>query len=111
MSEPVRLLLVEDNPGDADLVREMLDSGSVERFELSHASRLSDGLALLAGGRHDVVLLDLGLPDSAGLETFYTLHTAVPWIPVVVLTGMSDSETGIHAVAAGAQDYLVKGSV
>jgi DNA-binding NtrC family response regulator len=109
--EPVRLLLVEDNPGDADLVREMLDSSNTVKFELSHASRLADGLALLSGGRHDVVLLDLGLPDTAGLDTFYTLHAAVPWIPVVVLTGTSDSDTGIHAVAAGAQDYLVKGSV
>jgi DNA-binding NtrC family response regulator len=109
--DPVRLLLVEDNPGDADLVREMLDSSNSARFELSHASRLSDGLTLLAGGGHDVVLLDLGLPDSSGLETFYGLHAAVPWIPVVVLTGTSDSETGIQAVAAGAQDFLVKGTV
>jgi two-component system, NtrC family, response regulator AtoC len=107
---PIRLLLVEDNPGDADLVREMLDSADTARFELSRASRLSEGTTLLAAGTYDAVLLDLGLPDSSGLDTFYTLHTAVPWIPVVVLTGTSDSETGIHAVAAGAQDYLVKGS-
>jgi len=108
---PVRLLLVEDNPGDADLVREMLNSTESARFELSRASRLSEGLTLLAAGKYDAVLLDLGLPDSSGLETFYALHAAVPWIPVVVLTGTSDWETGIHAVAAGAQDFLVKGSV
>jgi DNA-binding NtrC family response regulator len=108
---PVRLLLVEDNPGDADLVREILDTANAVRFDLSRASRLSEGLTLLAAGKYDAVLLDLGLPDSSGLETFYTLHAAVPWIPVVVLTGTSDWETGIHAVAAGAQDYLMKGSV
>ncbi len=112
MPEPlIRLLLVEDNPGDADLVREMLDSTPSAKFELSHASRLSDGLTLLAGGGHEVVLLDLGLPDSTGLETFYGLHAAVPWIPVVVLTGSTDWEVGIQAVAAGAQDFLVKGTV
>ncbi|MBN2465196.1 sigma-54-dependent Fis family transcriptional regulator [candidate division WOR-3 bacterium] len=109
--ESIRLLLVEDNPGDADLVREMLDAASAPRFDLSHASRLSDGLTLLAGGGHDVVLLDLGLPDSAGLETFYRLHSSAPWIPVVVLTGSTDWETGVQAVAAGAQDFLVKGTV
>jgi DNA-binding NtrC family response regulator len=107
----IRLLLVEDNPGDADLVREMLDSAGEARFELEHAGRLASGLALLAGGGYDVVLLDLGLPDSAGLDTFYELHAAVPWIPVVVLTGTTDSEIGIQAVAAGAQDFLVKGTV
>ncbi len=107
----VHLLLVEDNPGDADLVREMLDSSSDVRFDLQHAERLSSGLALLAGGGYDVILLDLGLPDSSGLDTFYELHAAVPWIPVVVLTGSSDGQVGIQAVAAGAQDFLVKGSV
>jgi DNA-binding NtrC family response regulator len=112
LPEPlIRLLLVEDNPGDADLVREMLDSAGAARFELSHADRLASGLALLAGGGSDVILLDLGLPDSAGLDTFYELHAAVPWIPVVVLTGSSDWETGIQAVAAGAQDFLVKGTI
>jgi DNA-binding NtrC family response regulator len=107
----IRLLLIEDNPGDADLVREMLDSTSEASFELEHAERLSGGLALLAGSGCDVVLLDLELPDSSGLDTFYELHAAVPWIPVVVLTGSSDSGTGIQAVAAGAQDFLVKGTV
>ncbi len=112
MSEtPVRLLLVEDNPGDADLVREMLDSSTEVKFELGNAGRLSDGLALLAAGGHDAVLLDLGLPDSAGLDTFYGLHASVPWIPVVVLTGSTDSDIGIQAVAAGAQDFLVKGTI
>jgi two-component system, NtrC family, response regulator AtoC len=108
---PVRLLLVEDNPGDADLVREMLDSAGEAKFDLAQTERLSSGLALLAGGGYDVILLDLGLPDSTGLETFYTLHAAVPWIPVVVLTGSTDSEIGVQAVAAGAQDFLVKRTV
>ena len=112
MPEPlIRLLLIEDNPGDADLVREMLDSTTETKFELEHADRLAAGLGLLAGGGYDVVLLDLGLPDSTGLETFYGLHAAVPWIPVVVLTGSADWEMGIQAVAAGAQDFLVKGTV
>ncbi len=112
MPEPsIRLLLVEDNPGDADLVREMLDATNSAKFELEHASRLASGLALLAGGRYDVVLLDLGLPDSSGLDTFYELHAKVPWVPVIVLTGLADHDIGLEAMKAGAQDYLVKGSV
>ncbi len=107
----IRLLLIEDNPGDADLVREMLDSTGEAKFELVHAERLSKGLALLAAGGCDIVLLDLGLPDSTGLDTFYELHAATPWIPVVVLTGSTDGEIGIQAVAAGAQDFLVKGTI
>lgn len=107
----IRLLLIEDNPGDADLVREALEESGESQFELSHANRLSRGQTLLAGGKYDVVLLDLGLPDSSGLDTFYTLHATVPWIPVVVFTGSRNDETGIQAVAAGAQDFLVKGTI
>jgi signal transduction histidine kinase len=105
VTDPVRTLLVEDNPGDARLLRALLPDG----FALVHVERLAD--ALVAARETDVVLLDLSLPDSQGLETFRRLHAAVPDVPVLVLTGHDDSEGAVRAVREGAQDWLVKGHV
>jgi DNA-binding response OmpR family regulator len=107
----VRLLLVEDNAGDADLVREMLSRPGEVGFDIEHSTRLAGGLKLLAQDRHDAVLLDLNLPDSAGLDTFRAVHLAAPDVPTVVLTGSRDEGLGVEAVRAGAQDYLVKGRI
>ena len=107
----LRILLVEDNPGDARLIRETLrDAGSL-RFELRHADRLSAALPILAARDVDVVLLDLSLPDAHGLETVTRALAAAPEVPIVVLTGLDDETVAIQAVQAGAQDYLVKGQV
>ena len=107
----LRILLVEDNPGDARLIRETLrDAGSL-RFELQHADRLAAALPILAARGADVVLLDLSLPDAHGLETVTRALAAAPEVPIVVLTGLDDETVAIQAVQAGAQDYLVKGQV
>jgi two-component system, cell cycle sensor histidine kinase and response regulator CckA len=105
-AEVLRGLIVEDNPGDVDLIRESIDQGLIQ-FE--SAALLSEGAARARGGEFDVVLLDLGLPDSNGLATFQGMYEAVPDVPIVVLTGTDDEELAIEAMRAGAQDYLTKG--
>ena len=108
---PLRILLVEDSPGDARLIRETLrDAGSLA-FELAHADRLAAALPSLEARAADVVLLDLSLPDAHGLETVTRALAAAPEVPIVVLTGLDDETVAIQAVQAGAQDYLVKGQV
>ena len=111
MSERLRVLLVEDNPADVDLIREMLPANGSVIFRLECVSRLADALAVLQGGGVDLVLLDLGLPDSQGLATFQRVKEAAPEVPLVVLTGNDDEEAAIAAVKQGAQDYLIKGQV
>ena len=109
MSEGLRILIVEDNPADADLIREMLPQTDSLHFESESVPRLSGALARLERKDIDLVLLDLGLPDNQGLSTFHALRKAAPDIPVIVLSGNDDQELAIAAVRDGAQDYLVKG--
>jgi sigma-B regulation protein RsbU (phosphoserine phosphatase) len=110
---PIRALLIEDNPGDARLIREMLRdaAGGQSSVELTHVDRLTPGLAQLTAQVTDVVLLDLTLPDSQGFETFTTVRTQAPDVAIVVLSGLDDETLAIRAVHEGAQDYLVKGQV
>ena len=107
--QPIRVLLIEDNPGDARLVRELLSEGQSSSFHLEHVSNLASGLERLAEGAIDVVLSDLGLPDSQGLDTLARVRAQAPGVPLVVLTGIDDGALGARSVQAGAQDYLVKG--
>jgi signal transduction histidine kinase len=107
----VRILLVEDNPGDARLLRYTLQEAQSLRFELSHADRLSDALDRVRAEPVDVVLLDLSLPDAHGMDTVARMLEAAPAVPIIVLTGLADETVAVHAVQAGAQDYLVKGTV
>src|SRR6187455_2972636 len=104
----LRVLLVEDNAGDVRLIRELIREGSAG-FEVEVTGRLAEGSARLARGDIALVLLDLSLPDSHGIETFQKLHQAVPEIPVIVLSGLSNEAVAVQAVHEGAQDYLVKG--
>lgn len=106
--EELRVLLVEDSPTDAFLIREAL--ADVPEFVpvLVHAENLSAALAHLLTTPFDVVLLDLGLPDSQGLDTFHRLHSQKPETPVLVLTGLDDMSAGLLAIQDGAQDYLLK---
>jgi sigma-B regulation protein RsbU (phosphoserine phosphatase) len=108
---PVRILLVEDNPGDARLLRYTLQEAESLRFDLVHAARLSEALERVNDAPADVVLLDLSLPDAHGMETVTRMLRAAPDVPIIVLTGLTDETVAIAAVQAGAQDYLVKGSV
>ena len=111
MKTPVKILLIEDNPADARLVREWLKEAGAEQFHLEHAERLDAGLKLLTEKGFDAVLLDLGLPDSQGLGALQAVRTQAPATPVVVLTGLSDEAVGMKAVQEGAQDYLIKGEI
>jgi len=104
----IRVLLVEDNPDDALLVREMLGFSNTVRVEVTVVDRLARALEVLEPGSFDVVLLDLSLPDSSGLVTFYRLHGRAPNVPIVVLTGLDDETVAIEALKSGAQDYLPK---
>lgn len=105
----VRVLLVEDNPSDARLLRATLVAEASDQFEVVRAERLAEALVALRRATVDVVLLDLGLPDSQGLETFSQVAEHAPHVPVVVLSGLDDESVAFQAVQAGAQDYLVKG--
>lgn len=108
---PITVLLIEDNPGDAGLIRVALADARGGNFALVWAERLATGIERIDNGGIDIVLLDLSLPDSAGLETLRKLQAAAPDIPVVVLTGLDDETTALNAVQAGAQDYLLKGDL
>jgi signal transduction histidine kinase/chemotaxis response regulator CheB len=106
------LLLVEDNPGDARLLREMLkETASPDSIELTHVTSMSDAEAHLAANNIDILLLDLGLPDATGLEAVRRAHFVAPQVPMVVLTGMDDESLAIQTLQQGAQDYLVKGQI
>jgi CheY-like chemotaxis protein len=102
------VLLVEDSPADARIVRENLACLEGDGFVLVHAERLAEGLERIAAGGIDAVLLDLSLPDSEGLDTLRCLLDGAPDIPIVVLTGNDDGTLAAQAVGMGAQDYLIK---
>jgi diguanylate cyclase (GGDEF)-like protein len=103
-----RVLLIEDNPGDARLIREMLAEDPGSPFQLHCAERLAAGIESLAAGAPALVLLDLSLPDSFGLDTFAKVYAHSPEVPIIVLTGNDDQTVALSAVKGGAQDYLVK---
>ena len=107
----VTVLLIEDNRGDARLIQEYLAEVEGLSFTLEVRERFVAGLERLIRGGIDVVLLDLSLPDSRGLETFVRLQREAPAVPVVVLTGFNDEILAVKAVQEGAEDYLVKGYV
>lgn len=107
---PIRVLLVEDNPGDARLVELLLgEAASSITFELTHVVRLEEAFERLETEEFDVVLLDLSLPDASGLDTVGAMQNAAPHLPVVVLSGMADEEVALRAIGGGAEDYLIKG--
>ena len=107
----MKVLLVEDSPDDAALIQQALKEVNGSQFDLTHVQRLGDALQQFGRGSYDVVLLDLSLPDSHGIETVTKLSKKVPNVPVVVITGLTDEAMGLDAVRQGAQDYLVKGEV
>ena len=106
--ESWRLLLVEDNPGDARLVREMLGDAPISIVQVS---RLADAIDEMSAMPFTVALVDPGLPDSQGIDTISAILRAAPFMPLVVLSGHDDEDLAVHAIQLGAQDYVVKGSV
>jgi putative nucleotidyltransferase with HDIG domain len=113
MKKTLRVLLLEDNPDDVFLVRYYLTNLTGVTFEIEHCQRLTEAVNLLEAGKSnpEVILMDLGLPDSVGLESFTRVRKQAPLIPIVVLSGLDDERVAIQAVREGAQDYLVKGQV
>jgi len=105
------LLLVEDNPGDARLLREMFNELGLHRTELTHVECMSDAEKHLSEHAVDIIVLDLGLPDAQGLGAVRRAHTAAPHVPLVVLTGLDDESLAAEALQEGAQDYLIKGQI
>jgi len=105
------LLLVEDNPGDARLLREMLNEQGPHETEMTHVDRLSAAEKHLGENKVDIILLDLGLPDAHGLSAVRRAHAVAPRVPLVVLTGMDDELLAAQALQEGAQDYLIKGQI
>ncbi|PZD74171.1 Phytochrome-like protein cph1 [Acaryochloris thomasi RCC1774] len=112
--EALSVLLVEDNLGDAFLIQGMLGvvgASEAKEFQLQHVERLGDAIATLKQHPYQVILLDLSLPDSRGLQSLEQLEQVVPSVPVVILTGTNDETLATQAVNQGAQDYLVKGQI
>jgi signal transduction histidine kinase len=107
----ITILLVEDNPGDVDLIKIMLSEVEDFAFEVENIDRLARAISSLRVRSIDVVLLDLLLPDSQGLDSLLAIHSEIPTVPIVVLTIFDNEEMGIKAVQAGAQDYLIKDRV
>lgn len=113
----IRVLLIEDDQADALLIKEMLlesaagRNGGAGNAVIQQVPRLDEGIRQAAEGAFDIIISDLGLPDSQGLATIKKLASAAKHLPIVVLTGLADHEVGFEAVNAGAQDYLVKGQV
>ncbi|MCK6624344.1 MAG: response regulator [Anaerolineae bacterium] len=111
----INVLLVEDNPGDVWLVKTLLAEASMNgadhTFSLTHVEQLSQALTVLTTQNFEVILLDLSLPDSQGLDTIYRTLEATPALPVLVMSGLNDASMALEVVKAGAQDYLVKGYV
>jgi len=107
----IRVLHVEDSPGDARLMHEFLREEGRSDLDWHLAQRVDEALDLLAAEPFDVVLLDLSLPDARGLETVHRICEAAPQVPIVVLTGLDDENLAVRAVQVGAQDYLIKGQL
>ncbi len=107
----VNILLIEDNPGDARLIKEFLSEARTLPFALEWCESLNAGLQKLNEKGADMVLTDLNLPDSQGPDTYHKLHAQFPDLPIVVLSALDDESVAINAVSSGAQDYLVKGQI
>jgi len=110
-SHPIKVLLIEDNPDDQILTKRMLEKKIKFSFNIVFAESLSIGIKSATEDQIDAILLDLNLPDSAGVETFLKLKLQVPEIPIIVLSGFGDEEDALKAVREGAQDYLIKGQI
>lgn len=108
-AQELKVLLIEDNPGDAFLIKFYLGESAAPIFHVSHAETVKAGLQLLSETKFDLILSDMNLPDSFGMDTIKTIVSNYPGNLIMVLTGLADEEVGLETVRFGAQDYLVKG--
>ncbi len=111
MQERINILLIEDNPADSELIRIFLKGSYANKCAVTTANTLRNGIDLLSNSVYDVVIADLSLPDSNGLDTFNSIYEKAGHIPIIVLTGLEDETIGINAVKFGAQDFLLKGKI
>lgn len=111
MSKITRILMVEDNHADVRIIKELLKDVSDSKFEFKHAESLKESFEYLGNNEFDVLLLDLNLQDSLGIDTFFKAQKNAPNLPIVIFTGAADEKAAVEAVHEGAQDYLMKGEV
>lgn len=110
-SQTIKVLLVEDDPAYSGIIQDAMSSLAHVRFQIACVERLAEAVQRLQRDAVDVVLLDLLLPDSQGLDAFREVHARAPWLPVIILTGVEDENLALEAVRLGAQEYLVKNQV
>ena len=108
MNRITKLLIIEDNPGDAHLLRVMLGELALKQIDITHVETMGEAEVFLASNQVNMILLDLGLPDVQGLEAVRRVRAAASSVPLVVLTGCDDDELATQAIHEGSQDYLVK---
>ena len=106
----IKVLLIEDNAVDIVFLREALGQDALNAFDLTAVEQVHAALEILQKNTFDIILLDLSLPDSQGLRTFTQIHQAVPRIPKIILSGLTDEAIALQMVHIGAQDYIVKGT-
>lgn len=111
MEEKIRILLIEDNPADSRLINIYLKTSFGISFELNVKDTLEKGMKFLQENTVDIIISDLSLPDSKGLDTFMSIHKEFSDTPIIVLTGVEDESTGLKAMKIGAQDFLIKGKL
>src|SRR5262245_13850545 len=111
MNEQIRVLLVEDNNALARMMSDMLVQAAASEFAVDAVDRLSIAVERISRGGVDLVLLDLALPDSQGIQTFAEIYNRAPELPIVVLTALEDETVALTALHDGAQDYLIKSEI
>lgn len=109
IDQPIRVLLIEDDPNHAKALQAMLDRVKEFDYQMFHCYKLYDGLRQLEISNFDVILLDLGLPDSEGFNTFKTVYDNAPDIPIVIFTALFREDIALKTLKEGAQEYLFKG--
>jgi CheY-like chemotaxis protein len=109
MDKKIKILLIEDNPGDAYLIEDYLEEFANFSYELKNVGTLNEALSILREQSFDVIFSDLSLPDSDGANTFFRIHNENPLIPIIVLTELADEAIGSYIAEKGAKDFFVKG--
>lgn len=109
MNDSLTILIVEDNPGDARLIQVLIAEENTIHCNFQFAKTLSEALIILSKSKIDLILLDLGLPDSQGIETFRKIKNHILYIPIIILSGLLDQSVALECLKEGAQDYLSKG--
>ncbi|UFS69973.1 response regulator [Geomonas sp. RF6] len=111
MERTTEILIIEDDRAEADLILEMLSDIRKEQFSVHHVDYLAKGLELMKDRSFDCILVDLGLPDSRGLESALSVRRQDPKVPIVVLTVLNDEESALSSLQLDIQDYLIKGEI